>query len=503
MLLNSLDPRAFQNPILLSVFAAILALVAFAFAFAFVFLARKIRRLNQENTALKSAISGQDIWVASMSHELRSPLSALKLHLELLKQSGQVASPQQNHLEGAQIASEQLLSLANDILDGAQIRSGSFALRPSQIDILQTVSTVFETFSALARAKGLQITLHVAPNTPQFMVLDELRLRQVLVNIVSNAIKYTSAGKISISIDASIPNTVTLRVTDTGVGIKEEELNRIFEPFYMIKAEGDGLKGGHSNGLGLAIVKSIAKASGWEVSVRSSTTHTPLRPKGSTFEISIPFTPARSTQGPMDTQADTRRKTDSLGNLSNTHSPTIDSASVSVSASASASASATALASTGVPIQGITTLSVLIVDDLLVNRHVLKLALQKIVESSWLKTNSFKTYSPPLKISTDETGSGQEALNLMSKRPYDLVIVDWNMPGMSGAKLLEKIHDLIYRAPTRAHHRTEIAIISGQIDHSLQLVCHNLKIKHLLTKPVGLKELEELVYETISLDLTP
>ena len=278
MLLNSLDPRAFQNPILLSVFAAILALVAFAF----VFLARKIRRLNQENTALKSAISGQDIWVASMSHELRSPLSALKLHLELLKQSGQVASPQQNHLEGAQIASEQLLSLANDILDGAQIRSGSFALRPSQIDILQTVSTVFETFSALARAKGLQITLHVAPNTPQFMVLDELRLRQVLVNIVSNAIKYTSAGKISISIDASIPNTVTLRVTDTGVGIKEEELNRIFEPFYMIKAEGDGLKGGPSNGLGLAIVKSIAKASGWEVSVRSSTTHTPLRPKGST-----------------------------------------------------------------------------------------------------------------------------------------------------------------------------------------------------------------------------
>ena len=493
MLLNSLDPRAFQNPILLFVFAAILALVAFAF----VFLARKIRRLNQENTALKSAISGQDIWVASMSHELRSPLSALKLHLELLKQSGQVASPQQNHLEGAQIASEQLLSLANDILDGAQIRSGSFALRPSQIDILQTVSTVFETFSALARAKGLQITLHVAPNIPQFMVLDELRLRQVLVNIVSNAIKYTSAGKISISIDASIPNTVTLRVTDTGVGIKEEELNRIFEPFYMIKAEGDGLKGGHSNGLGLAIVKSIAKASGWEVSVRSSTTHTPLRPKGSTFEISIPFTPARSTQGPMDTQTDTRRKTDSLGNESNTHSATID------SASASASASATALASTGVPIQGITTLSVLIVDDLLVNRHVLKLALQKIVESSLLKTNSFKTYSPPLKISTDETGSGQEALNLMSKRPYDLVIVDWNMPGMSGAKLLEKIHDLIYRAPTRAHHRTEIAIISGQIDHSLQLVCHNLKIKHLLTKPVGLKELEELVYETISLDLTP
>jgi len=499
MLLNSLDPRAFQNPILLFVFAAILALVAFAF----VFLARKIRRLNQENTALKSAISGQDIWVAIMSHELRSPLSALKLHLELLKQSGQVASPQQNHLEGAQIASEQLLSLANDILDGAQIRSGSYALRPSQIDILQTVSTVFETFSALARAKGLQITLHVAPNIPQFMVLDELRLRQVLVNIVSNAIKYTSAGKISISIDASIPNTVTLRVTDTGVGIKEEELNRIFEPFYMIKAEGDGLKGGPSNGLGLAIVKSIAKASGWEVSVGSSTTHTPLRPKGSTFEISIPFTPARSTHGPMDTQTDTRRKTDSLGNLSNTHSPTIDSASVSVSASASASASATALASTGVPIQGITTLSVLIVDDLLVNRHVLKLALQKIVESSWLKTNSSKTYSPPLKISTDETGSGQEALNLMSKRPYDLVIVDWNMPGMSGAKLLEKIHDLIYRAPTRAHHRTEIAIISGQIDHSLQLVCHNLKIKHLLTKPVGLKELEELVYETISLDLTP
>ena len=191
----------------------------------------------------------------------------------------------------------------------------------------------------------------------------------------------------------------------------------------------------------------------------------------------------------MDTQTDTRRKTDSLGSESNSHSPTI--------------ASATAQASTEVPIQGITTLSVLIVDDLLVNRHVLKLALQKIVESSLLKTNSSKTYSPPLKISTDETGSGQEALNLMSKRPYDLVIVDWNMPCMSGTELLEKIHDLIYKAPTRAHHRTEIAIISGQIDHSLQLVCHNLKIKHLLTKPVGLKELEELVYETISLDLTP
>ena len=480
MLLNSLDSRVFLNPILLSLFAGILVLVVFAFFVC------KIRRLKVENTALKSAISGQDMWVASMSHELRSPLSALQLHLDLLKQSSEFASPQQPHIDGAQIASEQLLRLANDILDGAQIRSGSFALRPSQVDIIQTLSRVFEMFTALAQAKGLQITLHVAPNTPQFIVLDELRLRQVLINIVSNAIKYTSAGKISISIDASTSNTITLRVTDTGEGIKEEELSRIFEPFYMIRAEGDGLKGGTSNGLGLAIVKSIAKASGWDVSVHSSTTHTPLRPKGSTFEISIPFTNPGSTQVPIENQTDTPTKTDSLDKKSNPPLP----------------ASATSRALTQVPAQGITALSVLIVDDLMVNRHVLKLALQKIVESSLLKTNDSRTHSPPLKISTEETGSGQEALNLMSNRPYDLVIVDWNMPGMSGAVFLEKMHDLIYKAPTRPHHRTEIAIISGQIDHALQLFCHNFKIKHLLTKPVGLQELEALVYETISLNLT-
>jgi len=297
-------------PTLLILSAAVLSLVVCIFI-----LLRTLQRHKSRARALEQAAKGQDLWTAFISHELRNPLFALNTHLGLLGFDKQLPPKLHLHLDACQEASQNIQDLVSDILDSAQIRSGAFALNPSQTQISKLAHSIYDTYKPLASAKGLQLSLRIAPSTPKDVYLDGLRLRQVLTNLVSNAIKYTDSGEVSIQIESSnsfvsdqIQHSITkpkvktealtVRVVDTGKGISKEELNYIFEPFYM--SEINSQNSPHSppsaaslsasKGLGLAIVQSITRASGWQIIVESNA-NPALRPTGSEFKLFIPLVP--------------------------------------------------------------------------------------------------------------------------------------------------------------------------------------------------------------------
>ena len=282
----STDPEHFSTQAFIYAFFCLLGLLVL------IHFALTNWRLIQRVKALKLSARQQDLWTAFICHELRSPLFALKMQLSLMKSSNELPASLDVHVDASLEASEQLLGMVSDILDGAQVRSGSFLITPSLTNITEVASSVFNAYKVIAKEKGLCLSFHADPNTPQCVNLDAERLRQVIVNLVSNAIKYTQKGEIKIQIKSSADDVITLSVTDTGLGISKSELNKIFEPFYtsalVSQAETNfGLSS--SNGLGLAIVKSIANASGWKIRVLSSTTDTPEQSKGSTFQVLIPI----------------------------------------------------------------------------------------------------------------------------------------------------------------------------------------------------------------------
>lgn len=448
-----------------------------------------------------------------MSHELRSPLFAVKAHLSLLKLSHKLDPSLHSHVDDAISASQDLLSLVNDILDGAQIRSGQFALHPSKTNIVLLASSVVDSFKTLAEQKGLRLYLEVSNDAPQTIYLDAKRLRQVLINLVSNAVKFTQQGEVCVRIEPAYSSNsspkkrsvdaLSISVIDTGEGIPKVELERIFEPFYTAASSslekppqstispmdaqtdsstnpltGAAKNTDHNNsssGLGLAIVKSIADASGWKISLFSNSTDTHAdtdtdtkhKTKGSTFKVTIaaPINPPPTTPQASKPTTELEGAQSSNQTVSQLQTNQINS----------------------VKVRLIKPLRVLIIDDLLVNRHVLKLAFKRIAESHGLKS-----------IQTEETGSGEAAIKLIADNHYDLVLVDWNMPGMSGAELVLKIQSILKKTSTSPGHSTEIAIISGQIDRTLQVVCSQMHINHLLSKPVEIEELEALINTIIT-----
>ncbi len=435
------------------VWAFILILLSFLIVFLF-FLTANLKLRNQIKS-LREQSRLQDLWSAFISHELRSPLSVVLMHLNLSKETPALPLQAAEHIEAAIQASDHLKALVNEILDSAQIRSKAFAVRPQWVSVEQITESVYTSFTELAKAKNLSIQLHIEENLPTKMFLDGQRLKQILINLVHNAIKFTSEGFVKISITNSslgIEPALQILVSDSGEGIEKENLTRIFEPFYTAnlhtKSPSNPLTHNESTGLGLSIVKSLADANGWQIQVSSESKKISPSSHGTTFSLII----------------GSKSQPDELSGIDD--APPLD---VPMSAPVSTSDSKTS------------SLKVLIIEDLVVNRHVLKLALKRIEEKNLASQPSNWT-----RMDVEETGSGQAAVNLLSTHFFDLVILDWNMPGLSGSQLLGQIHHV-------ANPQTTIAVISGQIDQEIQSISSKYKIAYLLTKPVDMSSLEDLI----------
>ncbi len=241
----------------------------------------------EENAKAKSR------FMANISHEIRTPLNAVIGYSDLL--SSIITEPTQKaYLASVQSGSKSLLNLMNDILDLSKIETGKFVIQFKEISLHELINDVKNIFTLKAVNKGLQLNFEINEAVPEIILFDETRLRQILLNLVGNAIKFTDEGEVTIRINAEAEtqpgkNKLTIQVKDTGSGIPEKEQQIIFEPFH----QGYTSQNHEGTGLGLSITKRLASAMGGRITVNSEPG------SGSTFTLY--FEHVSSVQSKSDT----------------------------------------------------------------------------------------------------------------------------------------------------------------------------------------------------------
>ncbi|MGM9491121.1 response regulator [Ideonella sp. YS5] len=234
--------------------------------------------------AAEAANRAKSEFLAGMSHELRTPLNAVLGYAQLLSMDGGLSPRQAKGLNTIHQSGQHLLELINDILDLARIEAGRTELNPAPVNVSELLQTVVNLMRVKADEKSLAFVFDAGAGLPGAVLADERRLRQVLLNLLGNAIKFTDSGTVTLGASAETrgPSQVLLRldVEDTGVGMRPEELERIFEPFEQV---GEVQRRSGGTGLGLAITRALVKDMGGQVQVSSEFGH------GTRFRVELPL----------------------------------------------------------------------------------------------------------------------------------------------------------------------------------------------------------------------
>jgi PAS domain S-box-containing protein len=336
--------------------------------------------LLEAKAQAEAATIAKSNFLASMSHEIRTPLNGILGMAQVL--AGDELTPAQKERVNVIAESGQTLTaLLNDVLDISKIEAGKLEIARIDGDLSQTVERVRQLFIARAGERGLTVALEVADNVPRRLCYDPVRVRQCVANLVSNAIKFTERGGITIRMSAARePNgdcRIHICVADTGIGMDEETLSRIFGAFTQADASTSRRFGG--TGLGLAITRQLARLMGGEVHVESRVG------EGSTFHVN--FIARQSAAQPAAAEP---ANADEASTEPNKLKPVLDA-------------------------------RVLLVDDNAVNRQVVKL---------------FITQLAPRIV---EAANGEEALARLREQPFDIVLLDVHMPVMDGKEAIRRI----------------------------------------------------------------
>jgi len=322
--------------------------------------------------AAEAATKAKSEFLANMSHELRTPLTSIIGFSSLLAEMEGLSEGASHYVQRIATGGQSLLSVVNDILDFSKLEAGQVELDPHPFDPAGFVEDTVELLSAQAENKGLTLGLIIDDTVPDCVDADSSRLRQVLLNLIGNAIKFTPEGRVSVSVTHQGGTTPHLRiqVADTGPGIPAERRDRLFQRFSQVDGSVSRNHGG--TGLGLAICKNLVKLMGGEIGVDSEDG------KGSVFWFTIAAPPVDSIMEPEQANAEAREMKPSR---------------------------------------------ILVVDDVSVNRELVRAMLE------------------PLGHTFVDASNGAEAVEASLREPFDLILMDLQMPGMDGVSAAKAIRE--------------------------------------------------------------
>lgn len=242
------------------------------------------KALQEAKETAEAANRAKSRYVVGLSHELRTPLNAVLGYAQILERDATIPVPRQSAIKVIKRSAEHLSGLIDGLLDISKIEAGRLQVYQGDLNMIDFLDQIVDMFRPQAQAKGLEFDFQRSPAVPGHVRTDEKRLRQILVNVISNAIKFTESGKVTFKVDYR-SQVATFMITDTGRGIPEEHLPHIFEPFQ--RGEADSIKPMPGLGLGLTITRLLTHMLGGEISVTSEAE------KGTSFQIRIGLPPVR------------------------------------------------------------------------------------------------------------------------------------------------------------------------------------------------------------------